>query len=76
MRPRASKEPSSEPRTIVGRWLLALLLNEDGERRRLQPLLNDGKNYDEPGALFKTPILSALWGAADIFINFATRRTG
>jgi hypothetical protein len=47
-------EAAPEPRTVVGRWLLAGLLNQRGERDRLLPMLNGGQsgwNYDEPGTV-------------------------
>jgi hypothetical protein len=49
---RPPAEAASEPRTVVGRWLLAGLLNQVEERDRLRPMLNGGEsgwNYDEPG---------------------------
>jgi hypothetical protein len=49
-----SAEAPPEPRTVVGRWLLAGLLNQVAERERLRPMLNGGEsgwNYDEPGTV-------------------------
>src|SRR5260370_5574589 len=48
-----SKAPMG-PRTYVGQWLLATMLNQSSERQRLSRMLNGGKsgwNYDEPAVV-------------------------
>jgi hypothetical protein len=54
MRNLSDAEGPMEPRTHVGRWLLATLLNQQAERQRLSRMLNNGErcwNYDEPGVM-------------------------
>lgn len=58
--PAASLPPSGaesfpqEPRTVVGRWLLANLLHQQELQQKLSPMLNGGKagwNNDEPAVV-------------------------
>jgi hypothetical protein len=54
MRVRPRGKVAAQPRTWVGRWLLAAMLLQQAERQRLSRKLNNGKpgwNYDEPGVV-------------------------